>query len=395
MCLECNICKAKYVFRISIGYGLEQRHFIKCDICNEEIGVTLKLDQENASIETYFTNCVQTEECGTAKVYNLSADFIVPEKYQNQEFISIPLIQKDLFANAEEVARLSDSERAKLRRTGTLLAHIDKEWLDIKFCLSQYIMGSKRAFEIAKMKAGKYDSNSTPPEWLFDFGIRLLHHNEIYVRAIIAKIKNLFNTLQGNDFLKYHDSVLFKVNMKQYNDVFKSFFQSYSLFNPLLFCYRNNKEISKGSLSTFEFDSIKKFYGDAFECLGTAVDTYALLANMLKGRKFDEFETLTLKKYQTDINKSSKINCFHDIDEFKNAILSYDNKIRNGSHHNSMEYDPATQLISYSPKELSTKETIHYFDYMDVCVRIFISCNVLFCVDLFLHYMSKMKNRKS
>lgn len=45
------------------------------------------------------------------------------------------------------------------------------------------------------------------------------------------------------------------------------------------------------------FDTTKMFCGNAFEAFVSQVETYALLNNLIAGRRFDEFERLTIQHY--------------------------------------------------------------------------------------------------
>jgi hypothetical protein len=46
--------------------------------------------------------------------------------------------------------------------------------------------------------------------------------------------------------------------------------------------------------TSVDFDAAKMFYGNTFEHFTSLVEILALLNNMLLGRAFDEFQTLTL-----------------------------------------------------------------------------------------------------
>jgi len=110
-----------------------------------------------------------------------------------------------------------------------------------------------------------------------------------------------------------------------------------------------------------------------------------MLNNMLLGRAFDEFETLTLAKYN-QLDKSSRFGPFSKNDDFMSICVESDNQVRNASHHGSFNYDPQSQIISYNAGKGGTGETqrMTYTSYLERCTKLYLQIVTLYRVELIL-----------
>jgi hypothetical protein len=79
-------------------------------------------------------------------------------------------------------------------------------------------------------------------------------------------------------------------------------------------------------------DATRMFYGEAFEAFSSNVAVLALLNNVLVGRPFDAFETLTLDQYMK-LDKAGRFNAFATNTAFTAICVEADGQLRNASHH--------------------------------------------------------------
>ena len=89
----------------------------------------------------------------------------------------------------------------------------------------------------------------------------------------------------------------------------------------------------------------------------------ALLNNIVQGRSYDKFETLTLQNY-LDLDKASKARPFQNNTSLSKITEGLNNKIRNASHHRRMEFDPNTGTVMYRSSKSGEYEIISYGDYL-------------------------------
>ncbi len=165
----------------------------------------------------------------------------------------------------------------------------------------------------------------------------------------------------------------------------RSFFLAFPEFSQNFLALKRGESITfELAYFSIDFNKIKSFYGDAYERLGTGIVTLACLNNILKGRKYDTFANMDLKKYLS-LKKPSKGACFADIPEFNHLLEHYDAQIRNGSHHGNIRLDLSTNIIFYDPKGDGKEKTLPYFEYLNKCCHLFFSCCVIGALDIVIY----------
>lgn len=112
------------------------------------------------------------------------------------------------------------------------------------------------------------------------------------------------------------------------------------------------------------------FYGNAFEMHAELIDLIAMLNNVIQGRSFDVFESITLEKYLTT-DKASRSRAFSEDAALHTVASEFDNRIRNASHHGAMRFDPQTQIITFGTGKgnVGSEVSLTYAEYLAACVR--------------------------
>ena len=128
------------------------------------------------------------------------------------------------------------------------------------------------------------------------------------------------------------------------------------------------------------FESVKLYYGQAYEAITSNFTVLACLNNILNGRNFDEFRHLTLNKYIKDLQKSAKAGPFEQTQEFMAFTESLDSTLRNGSHHASIWRE--NEVIYFKSGGTGQKRNITYSRYLHVCNKITISLAALFLLEI-------------
>jgi hypothetical protein len=122
------------------------------------------------------------------------------------------------------------------------------------------------------------------------------------------------------------------------------------------------------------------------------VELLAMLNNMLAGRKYDKFETLTLRKYR-ELDRPNRFGPFQKNQTFMAICEEADNQIRNASHHGSFVFEKGPQVIRYRAGKGGTgpEQTMSYADYLVRCVRIFLQTMTLLRMELIISDQLKIR----
>lgn len=133
------------------------------------------------------------------------------------------------------------------------------------------------------------------------------------------------------------------------------------------------------------FDATRMIYGDAFEAFASNVVVLASLNNLIAGRPFDTFETLTLDAY-LKLDKGGRFNAFASNSAFAEICTEADNQLRNASHHGGMTFDRTSGTIEYRAGKggQGDAHTMSYARYLARCSIIFIEAMVIFRLELLI-----------
>jgi hypothetical protein len=133
----------------------------------------------------------------------------------------------------------------------------------------------------------------------------------------------------------------------RYFSLIREFFTAYDEFGQVYFFVAKGMEISPHQHATStDFEAVKMFYGNSYEQFTSLIETLAVLNNMLAGRKYDAFQTLTLRKYR-ELDRSARFGPFKDNETFMAICEEADHQIRNASHHGSFVFEQGPQTIRY------------------------------------------------
>ena len=233
---------------------------------------------------------------------------------------------------------------------------------------------SKKKVEEATKEIYPLDPLEDLPDWIFRFCLFAggKKYDRIW-RQCVDVIEPLINSGQLTEFSTYYRQ--FRLEREEaYFDIIRTFFLSYSEFEQVWLYVISDVDISDDSnTGSAAFDDVRFFYGIAFEMLSSHVDILAMINNILCGRKFDTFQSMSLQKY-LKLDKSSRFNPFSLNSEFTRLTEEKDNSLRNASHHNGMTFDKATQVIRYRAGKGGQGAETHlsYHEYLVKCCRIFI-----------------------
>ncbi len=392
--IECETCGHHHTLRIGIGHEETQRHIFACADCKENIGVILNIGN-SPNVGLNFENAKQSDTGGS--VINLDTNFLVDPnshgadhlKNRVQQMHDIFMAQKN---HHDEMYGEGSFERSIIDTQDDIPPMpLETEWRLLKkaWSLSRNEKQKLARKKIDDINASlyKYDTVDHLEDWIWRFSSKLcMGRYEILFQTAMEDIITISQQPEFKNFISYFEKNLYSQHIELHYDIFKQFFQSFSVFNQVMPRCQAGLDIPAGfEVPTKDFDSIKMFYGNAYEAFTSLVEVFACLNNIKQGRAYDAFETMTLKDYKL-IDKSGRCNPFKNTPAFSILCQELDGQIRNASHHGSIWYDQASGEVKYISGKggIGQEKTISYTDYVSKCVHVFLSISLLFRIELVL-----------
>jgi len=392
--LSCETCGSPHVVRIGMGQEERQSHRFACRGCSEDIVVVLEVDYARLGWRTILEeNAAPCEEREDSHIVNLDANFLIPEDQQGVDLAFPRLGQMNKMAKAAP-GGLVDLKNLSPKQLGTRpfrRPDYAGEWKRLKKAWSLHRNGrdklSRRQIEAASQALYPDDPLTDLPDWIWRLTMGLCQSAyEQRLLDVIDVIRPAFPS-EGMALLSRHyDENMAAPRGGQYFELMKAYFASYSEFAQVQFLLTRGLAIPDDhKASSADFDSVRMFYGNTFEAFADLTDILAFLNNLLTGRRFDMFESLTPKKYY-GLDKSSRFNPFALNPAFIRLCEEADNQLRNASHHGKLVFESGDQLIRYRTGKDGTgpEKVLTYTEYLQKCVRIFLQAMILLRAELII-----------
>jgi hypothetical protein len=401
--LKCETCEQQHTVRIGLGSDSSQTHKFPCRGCNEEIALRVDLDHARRGWRVVCVeNCKPVLEIAGAPIVNVDANFLIPADQQGVDMGSwrfgqmramyeaarregtlVDMSAVPLTAQSSRPYRQPDyAEEWKLLRKAWSLTRNDKTKLSEK--------------RIEKASAEFYPQHplNSLQDWVWRLAVFLCNpsYEPLFDDAMKAIEPLNESTLLG-DFRQFYGTVS-EDRGTRYFTVIRDFFAAYAEFGQVYFFVAKGLRVPDDHHTTStDFEAVKMFYGNAYEHFTLLVEYLAMLNNMLTGRRYDTFQTLTLDQYRK-LDKSSRFGPFSDNAAFMAICAEANNQIRNASHHGSLAFDQAEQTIRYRSGKGGTgpERSISYAEYLLRCVRIFLQVMTLLRVELIVSTYLKVRH---
>ncbi|HML28916.1 MAG TPA: hypothetical protein PKE16_08770 [Hyphomicrobium sp.] len=391
---KCLTCGQVHTVRIGIGLEEYQDHRFPCTACQEPLVIAVHLNFAKFAWRLEpLENAERCAEIGGAPIVNVDANFIVPKEQRHADKVFPRLTQMHAMSRAAENAgRLGRQspigplrERRPLRRPDFL-----GEWRVLKKAWSLRRNAHEKLSDrkVTDASAVFYadDPLKTFDDWLWRF-LRNLSPLAFLTRfeEAFAPIKQLLGTPEFERFLKVYDALSAERGTRNY-DLLRAYFAAYSDYSQVLFLIIHGLPIPAGdAASTVNFDATRMFYGNAFEAFSSSVDILAYLNNMIEGRPFDTFQTMTRDNYLA-LDKANRCQPFAANPAFASLCGEFDNQLRNASHHGGFAFDGATQVIRYRTGRggMGSEHMLHYVSYLDRSTHLFLQAMTLLQVEIML-----------
>ncbi|MED0527973.1 hypothetical protein RCV38_17925 [Escherichia coli] len=400
-CLKCNLCSHIYRLRVGVGFDGYQKHYFDCSNCNANIVFALKAKAPEAHIEVV-ENCTLLWGVDEVEVMNFHPNcaFDKDDLHNPLSFPSIHLTQlisphmRFIQGRMQSVANQFDIPFApyKWSLIKGMMGTLHKDNVKANRFVQQYMQQRNKDMNVeidghplSSEQVIVYESGVGYPEYyiIHEFFDSLFYPKITnIVRPIIDEIdkrdKSVFT-----DFLIYWNQELKEQNQYRYMNALSDYFRYRDHFGQIALYSRIDHDVDDLIVSSKGFDQIKLYYGDVYEALTSNMTILACLNNIMDGRKYDQFKTMSLSKY-LEVNKANKANPFKDNVLFKAfAEDDLESSIRNGSHHASIWYDG--EKVMYRSGGTGAQHDISYSRYLDLCNKLTIKLSAIWIIEYYLN----------
>lgn len=398
--LKCNLCSHLYRVRIGIGFDSYQKHYFDCSNCNANIIFALKANPPSAHVEALENCSLSYSESDVApEVLNFHANCAF-----NKKDLHNPLSFPSLIASAlispymrqipgriQSVANQFDIPNAphKWSLIKGLITTLNKDYQKATRFAQQYMKHRNKDMPPPPLFHNAFDEEKVivyKPGFTYT-GYEIIHEffDSLFYPKLDNIVKPIINAIDEtdkealSDLVSYWQNELKEQNQHRYLNTFSDYFRHRDHFGQIVVYSRIGYNVDELIVSSKGFEQIKLYYGDAYEALTSNMTIIACLNNVMDGRKFDEFKSMTLSKY-LEINKANKSNPFKSDPIF--SVFAEDDiesSIRNGSHHASIWHDK--EKIVYRSGGTGAQHEIPYTRYLDLCNKLTIKLAAILIIE--------------
>jgi hypothetical protein len=384
---RCETCDSNYMLRAGIGVENFQLHTFDCLECELPIivAVRARAPQAHFEAEENFSLCSEIKVGYT--VINLHPNFAFKKDtiHESDSFPSIEYVLKImpylriLEGKHQDAALQFDVPNAKnlwstVKNILTLENKHEKEK-----ALNKKIQN----YEIQRKKYFPSTSTKKPDEVVFNFFDSLFYPR---INELLEPAKHFAESVKHSDpneynnFISYYKHNLEEEQKNKYISSFSDYFRIHTNFSQMMVHARlNDNDVDDRIVGSKFFDEIKLYYGQVYETLTSAFVTLACLNNIKSGRKFDQFNSMTLSKYIKDVDKSKRADPFSQVPELTIFAEDLDSALRNGSHHASIWREG--EKIMFRSGGTGQERDITYARYLHLCNKVTIALAAMWLLD--------------
>jgi len=378
-----------------MGLDASQTHKFPCRVCSEEIVLRMDLDLTNRGLQVVCVeNCAAIKEVTGAPVVYVDANFVIPPEQQGVDWAFPRFTYIGQMYEASKQARSSPVGVAVSPTNPSLRPYRSPDYAaEWKMLRKAWSLARNGKTKLSEKQIALASAEFYPPEhqiddvenWVWRLASLLCNpgYEPLFDTVIEEAIEPLRGSTLWQDFAQFYETVS-KERGKRYFDLLNAFFAVYNEFGQVYFLVVRRITIPNDQHTTStDFEAVKMFYGNAYEQFAVLAEYVAMLNNMLAGRRYDTFETLTLKSYRK-LDRPARFGPFEKNAAFMSLCEERDNHIRNASHHGSFTFDQLEQNIRYRFSKGGTgqERSISYANYLERCVRLFLQTMTLFRIEL-------------
>jgi hypothetical protein len=391
---HCEICAENYILRAGVGIEKSQSHTFDCKSCGIPISVIVRANPPTAHFEPEENVIIDDSEGENAVVLNLHPFFA----FDSKEIYALMAFPSLLYcAKIAPYLRVIPQQKTLGIPTQNVALQFDVPnasnlWNTVKniFLLEERVGQKKRvikAIEHYEKQRQKYFTEtkvSNSKDVAFNFFDSLFYPRfEKLLDPAIELIYAIKSDHQQGfaEFCEFYSNHLKAQHSRQYISIFSDYFKIYNQLRQMVVHSRiGDEDVDDKIVGSKSFEAVKLYYGQAYESLTSFFVIFACLNNILVGRSYDQFQSMTLNKYMKDVSKEKKANPFEQTQPFYAFTDGLDSTLRNGSHHASIWRNG--EKVFYRSGGTGVQREITYSRYLHLCNKLTISLAVLFIIEL-------------
>jgi len=387
---SCATCDHRYILRAGVGIESYQLHYVDCSECETPIVLAVRAKPPNARFEVEENFRLGTHEDEHATLINLHPNFAFdPEDFHDR--ISFPSLKyvariaphvEHLVVPGQkfvDTAFLFDVPNMShvwgLVRRGLNLEGLANNGKPLNRTLEGYLAARRRfrpdtvAEDVGSMLSGFLRAAFFPQ-----------------VETILVPALQLRNRAedefpdQFQEFLNYYRSQLAAEQKHRFVSIFSDYFKHFAQYSQMLVHARlGDTEPEAKVVGSKAFEEIKLYYGQAYETLTTSFVILACINNILLGRNYDRFQSMTLNKYMKDVEKAKRANPFNNEPGLYAFSQGLDSALRNGSHHASIWRDG--DVVYFRSGGSGAERNLPFSTYLHLCNVLTIELAAIWLLD--------------
>ncbi|MBD2460535.1 hypothetical protein H6G89_05705 [Oscillatoria sp. FACHB-1407] len=391
---QCATCGENYILRAGVGTEKYQPHTFDCKSCKIPISVIIRANPPNAHFEPDENVIIEDSEGENAVVLNLHPFFA----FNGEEIHNIKAFPSLMYGSkiAPYLRLVPNTNFLGIQSQDIALQfdvpNASNLWTTVKniFLLQENPAQEKKvkkAIEHYEKQRRKYFPEtrvSNSSEVAFNFFDSLFYPK--FEKLLEPAVKLIWLIKRDHsegfsEFLKFYLTNLREQHLRQYLSIFSDYFKIYNQLSQMVVHSRiGDEDVDDKIVGSKSFESVKLYYGQAYESLTSFFVVFACLNNVFLGRAYDQFQSMTLNKYIKDVSKEKKANPFEKTQSFYAFTDGLDSTLRNGSHHASIWRDG--EKIFYKSGGTGAQREITYSRYLHLCNKLTISLAALFIIEL-------------
>lgn len=388
--IKCQVCGSITRVRLQVGHLKQHPIVVTCGKCGISLCGKVTIGQIEPSLKFEFTNADVIGDRSFSKcnyIVECSGEFPVKKQCEedSSNIINIsPFIRQMMRMQGTDVYEKFVSAVARLNQTAEKWSSY-KRIIDLFQNKSEYLIQ-----EIKKEFHGPLFSCNNEAEIL-----RSVHNIEVIGfysplrREILDNLEFSDDILRLNPvqmkafiaFLNSHEGYHLEEIQSQIYSLLDDFIDVYPALIPaisLQYSGEDSFDYEDEGTTTSTFDTVKQFYLNAYETLGNLIVIPIALNNIKYRGNIDISATVdgkapTLEEY-IKLTKAQRFHFCVDTEIYTDFLgINVNAKLRNAIGHNDVNYDTASQLITYIPdsKDRSKKKTEYLLEFESEAIHMF------------------------
>lgn len=386
--IKCQVCGSVTRVRLQVGYLNQHPIVITCGKCRTSLFGRVYIGQDEPSLRYEFDNADIVNDNGKADfIVECSGEF--PVKKQCVQDASNII---DISPYIRNISMIRDN--GSFEKFGASISQLNEtasKWKSYKRIFDLFVNRSEYLpQEIKKEFRGEFFSCNNEHEILRSvhnievlcfymplkreimnvqkFGDEVLKLNPVQIKALIS-------------FLNSHDGYHLEEMQSQMYNLFDEFISVYPSLIPainLQYIGEDSFDYENEGSTTSTFDTIKQFYLDIYEALGNLMVIPVALNNVKYRGDVNRFASVDINANSLEsfigMEKGKRYHFCINNEMFTDSLgIKVNVKLRNAIGHNDVEYDTASQLITYipDPKNRANKRTEYLLEFESEAVHMF------------------------